>query len=278
MTDYNPSKYTSSGPTITLVVPDRGTISGTYKIAVFGLNFRPSRHFHIAFGKYVCEEIEYHCPTALVATLRLSKSSSIPPGQVQVMASANGGNHYGPSVRFTFYDDRVSIKHTRVPEESAEFLQAQLEQLRRSITQLQIGMSNVQDMESKIARGIGSFGADIDWRSFRMPQDSGEKKTITGSDMVTRGSDDTPSTSHAVRDNKKMNVVTTPAQNDSEREIRIFISSPFKDMQAEREIIVKRVIPKLRKLCGERDVVLSYVDLRWFFLSSITLFFFNVCV
>eukprot|EP01125_Pyxidicula_operculata_P002218 TRINITY_DN12128_c0_g1_i1.p1 TRINITY_DN12128_c0_g1~~TRINITY_DN12128_c0_g1_i1.p1 ORF type:complete len:1329 (+),score=297.48 TRINITY_DN12128_c0_g1_i1:94-4080(+) len=47
------------------------------------------------------------------------------------------------------------------------------------------------------------------------------------------------------------------------REIRIFISSPFRDMQAERDWIVKWTIPKLRKICSERDVVLSYVDLRW---------------
>jgi len=47
------------------------------------------------------------------------------------------------------------------------------------------------------------------------------------------------------------------------REIKIFLSSPFRDMQLERDWIVKWAIPKLRKLCSDRDVVLTYVDLRW---------------
>jgi hypothetical protein len=48
-----------------------------------------------------------------------------------------------------------------------------------------------------------------------------------------------------------------------DREIRVFISSPFKDMQEERDQIVKHVIPVIRKLCAERDVTFSFVDLRW---------------
>ena len=47
------------------------------------------------------------------------------------------------------------------------------------------------------------------------------------------------------------------------RQIRIFISSTFKDMQAEREYLVTRVFPGLRKYCEERDVSLFELDLRW---------------
>ncbi len=32
---------------------------------------------------------------------------------------------------------------------------------------------------------------------------------------------------------------------------------------AERNLMVKRMIPHLKRMCMERDVVLSYVDLRW---------------
>ena len=48
-----------------------------------------------------------------------------------------------------------------------------------------------------------------------------------------------------------------------EREIRIFVSSTFKDMMSERDHLVKKVFPKLRKLCQERGVELTEVDLRW---------------
>ncbi len=46
------------------------------------------------------------------------------------------------------------------------------------------------------------------------------------------------------------------------REIRVFISSTFVDMRREREVLVKKVFPDLRRKCRERDVVLTE-DLRW---------------
>ncbi len=48
-----------------------------------------------------------------------------------------------------------------------------------------------------------------------------------------------------------------------ERVVRVFVSSTFRDMQAEREELVKRVFPQLRKLCEERGVAFVDVDLRW---------------
>lgn len=47
------------------------------------------------------------------------------------------------------------------------------------------------------------------------------------------------------------------------RHIRVFISSTFRDMQDERDYLMKRTFPKLRKLAAERDVILTEVDLRW---------------
>lgn len=47
------------------------------------------------------------------------------------------------------------------------------------------------------------------------------------------------------------------------RTIRVFISSTFRDMQAEREELVKRVFPRLRRLCEQRGVTWGEVDLRW---------------
>jgi tetratricopeptide (TPR) repeat protein len=47
------------------------------------------------------------------------------------------------------------------------------------------------------------------------------------------------------------------------RQIRVFISSTFSDMQAERDELVKFVFPQLRSLCESRGVVWGEVDLRW---------------
>jgi tetratricopeptide (TPR) repeat protein len=47
------------------------------------------------------------------------------------------------------------------------------------------------------------------------------------------------------------------------RQIRIFLSSTFRDMQAERTYLVTRVFPALRRYCEERDVSIFELDLRW---------------
>ncbi len=48
-----------------------------------------------------------------------------------------------------------------------------------------------------------------------------------------------------------------------DRHIRVFISSTFRDMQEERDYLVKYTFPQLRKLCESRGVVWGEVDLRW---------------
>jgi hypothetical protein len=36
------------------------------------------------------------------------------------------------------------------------------------------------------------------------------------------------------------------------RVIRVFVSSTFRDMQEERDVLVKQIFPQLRKLCESR--------------------------
>jgi tetratricopeptide (TPR) repeat protein len=45
--------------------------------------------------------------------------------------------------------------------------------------------------------------------------------------------------------------------------VRVFVSSTFRDMGAERDELVKQVFPALRKLCESRGVAWGEVDLRW---------------
>ena len=60
-----------------------------------------------------------------------------------------------------------------------------------------------------------------------------------------------------------MTLKQTPSTATRERVIRVFISSTFRDMQAERDELVLRVFPQLRKLCEARGVTWGEVDLRW---------------
>jgi len=55
----------------------------------------------------------------------------------------------------------------------------------------------------------------------------------------------------------------SPEQPSQNRQIRVFISSTFRDMQRERELLVKRVFPELRRICTQRFVTFTEVDLRW---------------
>ncbi len=48
-----------------------------------------------------------------------------------------------------------------------------------------------------------------------------------------------------------------------QNELRLFISSTFRDMQEEREHLVKKVFPEIRSLCRSRGIRFTEVDLRW---------------
>jgi tetratricopeptide (TPR) repeat protein len=48
-----------------------------------------------------------------------------------------------------------------------------------------------------------------------------------------------------------------------ERVVRVFVSSTFRDMGAERNELVTRTFQRLRKLCDSLGIVWSEVDLRW---------------
>jgi hypothetical protein len=54
-----------------------------------------------------------------------------------------------------------------------------------------------------------------------------------------------------------------PSSDLHPRTIRIFISSTFRDMQAERDILIKQIFPQLKKICDQKNITLTEVDLRW---------------
>lgn len=63
---------------------------------------------------------------------------------------------------------------------------------------------------------------------------------------------------------KDMIVQVAPVERiKGSRVVRVFVSSSFRDMQVERDELVKYVFPELRKRCLERRVEFSAVDLRW---------------
>jgi tetratricopeptide (TPR) repeat protein len=58
-------------------------------------------------------------------------------------------------------------------------------------------------------------------------------------------------------------LMNNPEQSKQDRVIRVFISSTFRDMMRERDLLVKEVFPALRRICTKRFVTFTEVDLRW---------------
>ncbi|XP_033109971.1 uncharacterized protein LOC117111194 [Anneissia japonica] len=52
-------------------------------------------------------------------------------------------------------------------------------------------------------------------------------------------------------------------QPKKRREVRVFVSSTFRDFQEEREALIKKAFRELNRLCTERGICFTYVDLRW---------------
>jgi hypothetical protein len=54
--------------------------------------------------------------------------------------------------------------------------------------------------------------------------------------------------------NPAVNTGHYPKLRVEDRQIHVFLSSTFRDMQKERDVLAKKIFPQLRKLCEERAV------------------------
>jgi tetratricopeptide (TPR) repeat protein len=50
---------------------------------------------------------------------------------------------------------------------------------------------------------------------------------------------------------------------DSDHEVRVFVSSTFKDMMKERDYLIKEIFPEIRHRCYQRGIEFTEIDLRW---------------
>ena len=54
-----------------------------------------------------------------------------------------------------------------------------------------------------------------------------------------------------------------PEENSASRRVRVFISSTFRDMVEDRDMLMSHAWRELRRFCRERHVELVEVDLHW---------------
>ncbi len=93
----------------------------------------------------------------------------------------------------------------------------------------------------------------------------GRQPDETESDTVPRTATDTPAVSPPPASAPAVitSVGPAPEPGTEARVVRVFVSSTFRDMAAERDELVKRTFPALRSLCEARGVTWGEVDLRW---------------
>lgn len=71
------------------------------------------------------------------------------------------------------------------------------------------------------------------------------------------------STNRTSADSERKSSPKINVASPENRQIRVFISSTFRDMMRERDLLVKQVFPALRSICAKRFVTFTEVDLRW---------------
>eukprot|EP01133_Synstelium_polycarpum_P013909 gene13909-16409_t len=260
ITPYAQSVYSSTpeaDPVISMLVPPSGGNHGGYQVSVFGVGFAPNPSFRIQFGTVMATNYEFHSNSAVLVTV--PPGASIAIGNVNVRAS-NDGRTFGYPIAFHFYDDAI-YKVPTPNEQDAVIVRAQLANIKRAI-------ANIANVEALLVNRLASLTNEKMEQLFLMPE-SGASQAIAKADDESDGEyefdsdSDSDSDSSDDADQDGANDARRRGEEFEEREIRIFISSPFRDMQADRDQIVKVVLPKIRKLCIERDIIMSYVDLRW---------------
>lgn len=130
-------------------------------------------------------------------------------------------------------------------------IRSQLENVRRTVLQ-------VQEIEIELSSKLDyiASGKTLPYEEFK------QQRRIVGSNETNNNNQDDDEEEIEINTSDSKNSMVTN-ENLLDREIRLFISSPFVDMQNERNILVKLVVPQIRKICVERDIIFNFVDLRW---------------
>ena len=57
--------------------------------------------------------------------------------------------------------------------------------------------------------------------------------------------------------------VAGKAHHHRTRTVRVFVSSTFRDFALERDMLMRRTLPRLREICAVKGLTVVLVDLRW---------------
>lgn len=273
-------------PTVTLAIPSSQLPNvGAFEIAVIGLGLQPSgllgaRLLSHAGDESLATTVEWHSSSAVVCKW---PPFVLPAGAYGLSCTCDGVT-FGPSVTVELSDsvnDTLNAATGNVGEEAVFMLCSQLRNIRRAIVNVQ---RSERDLTLEIQRLSAHFpsvdvvellledsSASLSTNALpNIPQTAAKEDTV----QVKKGSIPSQEGINQLEGESSTNVAPfglslgQPRSRLSSRTLRVFISSTFKDMQTERDFVMKRVMPQVRKMCSERDVVITCVDLRWGITSA----------
>ncbi len=139
------------------------------------------------------------------------------------------------------YINEIDFYHPVMPDKKAS------EQFSQMISDIaaQLKKRSVTKLTPKAVKESIQSDKDVCRQPVQFPADATFPKS-------PRGKDEMPPLEH------RETVATGPWQT-----VRVFISSTFRDMHAERDWLVKVVFPELRERMAKRNLYLVDVDLRW---------------
>jgi len=233
-------------PTLTEIVPCHVPVTGNTKVAVFGMNFIPSPNFRVRFGTeespILAISYAFHGTTSVLCTIPEVFAEAGPT----LVAASNDGVTFGFPAPFYFVDVNSSEVYSLKSQKMA-LLSGQI----RNVSQ---AVASIQKMEAELRRELQKLAGD------QLIELAAKGGVINVGNLPT-----IQDTQHGgkIRNSRTPQIASKHRTSIEDREIRIFLSSTFKDMQSDRDEIMKLAIPQLRSICIERDVLLSCIDLRW---------------
>ena len=226
----------------------------------------------------IVNDCEYHSPTSIVCSV----PKMLLPAGACLLSASNDGSDFGFGVEFRLFDDASLTPGVVSNEQRVTILRSQLQNVQRAIV-------NIQRMEEELRQQLQMVDMPLSASTFGALVPAAAAGGATTGGGLSESTAQAPAATIA----DMWDSIVHSLEEHDDREIRIFVSSPFRDMQEERDQFVrwnraptidrwpapttnnctrqcvcvcqqvKRVMPRLRKICNERDVVLRYVDLRW---------------
>jgi tetratricopeptide (TPR) repeat protein len=240
-------------------------VYGGFDVVLIGTGFSSNTKFRVKFGaKLIVKNCEFHSNSA-VAVHVPHLATPVRSQSVLVSASNDGGFTFGRGASFAFEVQAIAKSSNAERDEATTMLAHQLVNLHRTIGELQSGLAHALHSEALLISQLRSLGTALPDELLAQLQ---QIQLLPQLQQASSSGDSLRSSAGVLRVDARQapsDAAGVQAQRISkqEREIVIFISSTFRDMQKERDLLVKRIFPKIRKMANERDVNFSYVDLRW---------------